>query len=124
MMSFAGSGAWFALCLHLLFFVVAAFGVLTAIIMLVKSKDEKMLKRVMLVTLIVGVVGLLITAPFAHKSFIRHGGSFYDRMPMMLLENGDLSDKDDYLNKMRERMEKAWDETEAELKEDTQEVTQ
>ncbi|PIQ79567.1 hypothetical protein COV81_01735 [Candidatus Peregrinibacteria bacterium CG11_big_fil_rev_8_21_14_0_20_41_10] len=61
-----------ALHLHMIFVGIAFFGLITALIWLFKHANKNQIKQVCIWSLVIGILGVLITAPFAFSGWQAH----------------------------------------------------
>lgn len=114
MYSWAQSGGSIWLHLHWLFWGLASFGFLVALIWLYKEAKKETLKQVVLWSLIVGIVGGLLTAPVAMRQWTswmgsHHGwGSGSYGISSDRWQNLSDQDREEYYDQMREHMEWMW----------------
>ncbi len=105
--------------LHCFFVCIAFFGTAVALIWLYREANENVLRKVMYWTLIVGIVGSLVTAPFACL-FLQEGyyhGKAGQGMMMNWMEADEFAklSPNDRNQKMQERMEQMMGTEESEV---------
>lgn len=109
------SGAWIWLHLHWLFWGVAIFGFVVAIIWISKYAKKDDVRKLMWTTLLIGIIGGIITVPLARSGWYDMMGSHHqgwggnNKFETMM---GDEDFEDKMFDHMREEMNEMFEETE------------
>lgn len=102
----SSTGPWIWLHIHWLFWGIAIFGFVAGLLWLYKHASKKDFHKVVWVSLVVGIVGGLLTAPFAFVGWYQMMEAHHDSW------GGD--DWDEHREEMWEEMEDFWDELDEE----------
>lgn len=98
----ASTGPWVWLHIHWLFWGIATFGFVAGLLWLYKHASKKDFLNVVWVTLVVGILGGLLTAPVAFTG--------WNEMMDFHHGNKGVEDWDDRREEMTEEMKEFWDE--------------
>jgi hypothetical protein len=110
---YSSSSAWSVwLHLHCLFALMVAFAVLAGLVWLVKFANQKQLVKVMTTCLLVGALGVLLTAPFAWGGVSKMMDERWEKFEAKNADEDSVSTRwsDEDRDFMRDMMTDIWEE--------------
>lgn len=117
MMHTTSTAAFTAIHIHWLFLSIAFFGFIAALLWLNKHANKKDFLNIVWATLILGIVGGLITTSFALQGWQQTVNPGYEFNRGEMMEEFMDGEEGDFFNEMREHMEEEMEEHMEELTE-------